>query len=214
MPRVNVLPPPITGDVYRLTIWSRSQGQVCMNVIDYMGGSFAAGPSLPMGALLLQLVTAIEPKYVACLPVATSVFQYTLACLSSGAPVTLVQTSSAIGTVVGNQLPLEMAAIQKKRSALRGQHGLGRFYMPAVPISFTTPATDPNLVNAAGQTAYNQLNDTLKLTQAVAGIFYDCCITKRPTPPANLVTLAQPISRIDSIALLGTVRRRREGRGI
>lgn len=214
MARVNALPPPITGDCYRLTIFSRAQAQVCMNTFDVMGDAFAASPALNMAAILASWVLAVETPYRAVLTAQSRVFRYNIQCISSLAPASIDSLVNLAGTTAGDPLPIEMAAILKKTGALKGQHGRGRVYLPAIPVSFCTAATDPNLLNNTGTIAYTALGVAIQAAVVVGGINYIPVVTPRPIPPATVVTLAAEIDIHLPVSLLGTVRRRREGRGI
>lgn len=214
MARVNALPPPLTGDAYRLTIFSQTHAQTCMNTFDVMGDAYAASPATNMAALLAAWILAVETPYRAVLTGSTRIFNYNIQCISSLAPASIDSSASLFGTVAGFELPLEMAAIIKKTGPLKGQHGRGRVYAPAVPISFTTPATDPNLLNNAGGIAYNAVGSAVQAAVVIGGINYTPIVAPRPIAPAAVVTLGAPITQHKYVALLGTVRRRREGRGI
>lgn len=214
MPRVNALPPPITGDCYRLTIYSRAQAQVCMNTFEVMGDNFAASPAAPMANILAAWVLAVETQYLACCTTQTRIFRYNIQCISSNAPASIDSLVNKPGTTVTDPLPLEMGVILKKTGPLKGQHGRGRVYMPAIPVTFTTPSIEPNLLNATGTTAYTALGLDIQAAVTVGGINYTPIVSPRPIAPAVVVTVAAPITSHLPVSLLGTVRRRREGRGI
>lgn len=214
MARANALPPPITGDTYRFTILSKAWGQVCMNSFDFMGESFAVTPGAPMPLLISALITLFEAAYLGTVTAATAVLNYNLQCTSSLAPVSLNTAVNKPGTQAGAALPLEMAAIIKKLSLLKGQHGRGRVFMPSIPVSFTTPLTEANLLNAAGLVGYNNMAASIKGPVTAGTIKYYGAICMRPKAPATVVTLAAQIATIETVPLLSTQRRRREGRGI
>lgn len=214
MARVNAIPPPITGDVYRFSVWTRQQGQVCINSFEVMGDAFAATPATNMNSLLTAWVLGNEALYLLCMTSMATLFRYTLQCISSNAFATIEQAPSKPGTALGSPLPLEMAAIIRKTGPFKGQHGRGRVFMPGIPVSFTTPATNPNLLNATGILAYQNLATSIVSPDVVGGITYKSCVSTRPIPPALVVTTAADTPVMTPVALLGTVRRRREGRGI
>lgn len=214
MPRVNALPPPITGDCYRITVFSRAQAQVCMNTFEVMGDAFAASPATNMAAILAAWVLAVETQYRACLTTQSRIFRYNIQCISSNAPASIDSLVNNPGTLAVDPLPIEMGALLKKTGPLKGQHGRGRVYMPSIPTTFTTPATECNLLNVLGQTAYQALGNLIQAPVVVGGINYTPIVSPRPKPPAVVVTTAADITLHQPVALLGTVRRRREGRGI
>jgi hypothetical protein len=212
--RTNAIPPPITGDVYRMSIYTTSQSQVCINTFDYMGSAFGATPATNMVALLNAWALNIQGPYLQCLATLARANYYLCQCVSSNTAPTIQKTISASGSVAAAPLPLEMAAILKKLSGLKGQHGRGRVFMPAVPTTFTTPTTDPNVLNTVGSLAYNALAITLLTAQAVGGTTYLPVVSKRPVGPLNVVTNAAVLLDMQPVSLLATQRRRKVGRGI
>jgi hypothetical protein len=87
--------------------------------------------------------------------------------------------------------------------------------MPYVPNTFVTPATDPNILNAAAQTAYNNFIAAMfgssgPIPVVVNGHSYYPALHQRPTAPSQLVTLAAIIgvSFVVLETLLGTVKNR------
>lgn len=122
------------------------------------------------------------------------------------------------GVIGATHIPKEMAAVISKVTAVKGQHGRGRNYYPAVPVSFVTPANNPNNLNLAAITAYNAVD-----TAWFAGTIVDAGTTMEPcvfTTPKTIPGFAPPpvqqVALVTSFivrAILGTVRRRRPGRG-
>lgn len=127
---------------------------------------------------------------------------------------TLAHAPATVGTVAGNTLPIEMGVVLRKHTAFRGQHGMGRITMPAVPVGFTTPGTDPNLLNAAGVTAYTTVCTNFGTALLAGGQFWSSSLTTRPSPPAVVASHGAALSNMTVNPLLGTSRRRKEGRGI
>jgi len=117
------------------------------------------------------------------------------------------------GVIGSTHLPKEMSAIISKYTSTKGQHGRGRNYWPAIPVSFTTPATNPNNLNATGLAAYTTLWENFNSVDIVDGavIMYVSVYThvKGNSP----VTLAQNVATWVVQPILGTTRRRRPGRG-
>jgi len=214
MARTNAIPPAITGDVYRMSIYSTSQSQVCINSWDYMGNTFASNPSTNMVNLLNAWALTIQTPYANCVATLCRLNYFLCQCISSNTAPTVQKTIGASGGVAQPPLPLEMAAILKKLTGLKGQHGRGRIFVPAVPTSFTTPATDPNVINSVGNLAYTALAIAFLTAQTAGGNTYVPVVSKRPVGPVNVVTNAAVC--IDGVInpLLATQRRRKIGRGI
>jgi hypothetical protein len=107
-----------------------------------------------------------------------------------------------------------MAAVFQKKTALKGQHGRGRTSMPAIPNTFTTPATDPNIINATGLTAYLALANQLITPVAAGGNTWSLIVSTAPIPPVTLTTRGSIVTLITIDPTLGTIKRRKPGRGI
>lgn len=217
MPRFNERLPVITGDVYRATVSTVSSNVICQTTHDFLTVDVAANRYVTMGTFVTRFTAIFKAAYLNCLTTSTTMTRVDVSCLSSQAPVTRFATINEPGTVTGNFLPLEMAANCQRRTTIRGQHGRGRFLMPAVPISFCTPATNPNNLNATGLASYNIL--ATLFTEAIVPIAPETltffpCISERPIPPLQIVSRAEYTNVCFALAQLSTARRRRPGRGI
>jgi len=215
--RVNApLPALAAQPAVQITLFSVTSAQVCENTFQYI----TAGPAIPATSDLNQLAqdfwSLISAQAVLVTTGQTTFTQVTAALISSNNVPTGLYTlpGATVGAVAGSSLPLEMGAIMAKQTNVRGQHGRGRITLPAVPISFTTPATDPNIINAAGLTAYLNLANKFNAVLISGGVTWNAAVVTRPIPPAAVATNGTPILRVVTRALLGTARRRREGRGI
>jgi hypothetical protein len=124
------------------------------------------------------------------------------------APLTLFGTGGGVGHIQSTDAP-----IFSKYTATKGQHGRGRNYIPGLPIAFVAPAIDANSLTAAGlvlTTAFAQGLRTNPFTDGTNVL--DLCVYTRPARGLP-VTLAQNVLVVVPRPLLGTVRRRRVGRG-
>lgn len=119
------------------------------------------------------------------------------------------------GTVGATHLPKEMAVVMSKYTVYKGQHGRGRNYYGPIPVTFVTAGANANSLNATGLAAY--------LTLQVAidnGTIVDAAVAMNPAiyqrtkgfspPPVSLGAL---VTQLVTRTVLGTVRRRRPGRG-
>ena len=219
--RTNAPAPLIVGPVYRCTTFVLAAKSVCEVSIDYMDfNSIVPTLALSQG-LLATWIAALGPSILSVLPPVSVVTGYSWALLSANdVPTVFASITPAPGTVGANQLPSEVAANILKQSTLKGQHGRGALRMPSVPVSYTTPATSPDNLNALGLNDYNSLGMSLQGTAIIFG-GANCLavISTRPAktvPPAPtpLVTRAVVIGQMHAQSLLGTMRRRKFGRGI
>jgi hypothetical protein len=189
-------------------------GQKFQNILDYM----AAGPVALSQTIVNAFIAAWQANAEALLKntLATDVTisRYTAADVVIGTTPTVIKLVSVAGGVAGNSLPGPVASVTTKYTALKGQHGRGRYYGGSVPISFCTPAVDPNTLNAGALAAYVNYNLGLLAPLAAGGVNWALAVSLRPAPPLTLVTNAALVTILQTEQPLGTVRRRREGRGI
>lgn len=219
--RTNPAAPLVTGTVFRVSVYYLTDNNTQINTFDYMGATPTATPVADQTAISASFQTNVIPQLRLVTTAQTTIVQITIADISVGRTVTDIVPIGLAGTVAGDSLPLEMQANIRKLSLLKGQHGYGRVQMPAVPISFTTPATDPNRINAAGVAAYVLLGNEMLVSPVSGAVIYNPCIStrvKQPLPPAppisSLVTRAQIYILCFPEPLMGSQRRRRPGRGI
>lgn len=207
---------PITGPVVKITLEVLCQSVRCQTSWHYVCQGAPVPPATDLTALLGAWNTIAQADLVACLPASATLVSLTAAEVWFGLTPTVVQAyaPATVGSVAGSNLPLEMGVVLEKVTALKGKHGRGRFFLPAVPISFTTPATDPNLLNAAAIAAYDLFRIDMKLSLAAGAHTYVPWVVASPIPPANNPATGSPVTNVLLRTLLATVRRRKPGRGI
>ena len=214
--RTNWPAPAITGVVGRITVVTSTAAQTCFTSFDYMSSSMTT-TTAEMAVVVANFLLGTKAHYLACLTPDTTLIATTMQAVSSLVYQTAIVTEApgVVGTVMTHSLPLEMGATLTKYSAIKGQHGRGRVTMPAVPITFTTPATDPNRLNATGLAAYLAVVLDVQTSWAgTGGNFWAPVISTRPKPPASVVAEAALVTQYVQPLVLGTARRRKEGRGI
>lgn len=215
MPRGNPAAPAVTGPIIRLTVQVTSSGQTYEVILDYMGATSIPVTLATQIAFLSNWRSQCEAAWQAVLPASVSITGYLVAEVAAGlTPSYSPGAVSKVGAIVGQPLPGTVAAVLSKTSSLKGQHGRGRSYLMCVSPSFTTPATDPNLLNATGIAAYQNLATQLLVAVAASGVNFSLCISTRPIAPITAVTQAIPVAAMFPQTVMGNVRRRREGRGI
>jgi len=216
--RFNPPAPVISDFILRLTVESLCQGQTCETVLDYRSTVVPPPTVGDMNAFLATWLGQNIALYLACLSPRSAVTKVTAADISSGITPTQTDiTGNGPGTAGVNNLPLEMSARVTKGSSLKGAHGRGAIQMPAVPDAFTTPAVDPNTLNAAGLAAYLAFTTSLLLGISVVvpvPCNYALIIASRPVPPATLTTRGALVTSLLTRPVLSTTRRRQPGRGI
>jgi hypothetical protein len=218
MPRVNAPAPAVAGDVIRLTYNVVADNEQCQFSIDFMSNQFSASVAADAVLAAALIDASVAPHLKAALD-PTATYEFVLVQVMSRADIVsqTYNTGTGVGTAGASHLPREVSARLQKNSVLKGQHGRGGMSVGPVPTTFTTPATDPNVLNAAGLVAYGHLVTDWGAAYTIvggSGATFSPCISTRPLLGLSVVTHAQVISHLSMDAKLGTVKRRKPGRGI
>jgi len=207
--------PPVLGSAYRVVVTVLADGQLCMCSFDYSNTLGPINVPLDMAAFLGNWYTSCSGNLQACLPTSTTIQSVVAICLTDNSIANQFLTPNDPGSVAGNHLPLEMAAVNRRFSNfLKGKHSRGRYSMPAVPVSFTTPATSANNLNSAGLAAYALLNASVFGPFAGVSTLSQYTIMTRPPKGTPNYSRGVLVDENATDVLLGTVRRRKPGRGI
>jgi len=185
-----------------------------MTSFDYQTATPGQITATNVAAVAAQWIANVGADYLACLSNLALAQAVIVQVMSSPSVPSFNSAWSGPGTGGASQLPIEVAAVVSKYSTLKGQHGRGRSMMPSVPVNFTLPATNPNELIPAGVAAYNFLFTTVLAGLTVGAVALSPAIFTRPIKPAVLVTRAVHVTSYRIQTILGTIRRRREGRGI
>lgn len=216
--RNNPNAPPIATGLLRVIITVQTDTNLQQTLFDYLTAYASVGPS-DLSQLATSWTASCMASYRACLSPDSKVVQITVQDLVPGLNPSYVAFLSLVGLAGVHYLPLISQANIEWKSQLKGQHGRGRTQMPAIPDTFTTPATDPNSLNATGLTAYGGLGIVCILSLVGGAETYTPCITTRPikgTPPTPTPKPSRAATKVGYVVrpLLGTQRRRFPGRGI
>lgn len=214
--RNNAPLPAITGPVARITQQVIVHSQLCNVTFDYMSTVAAVIGTADLLNLGSNWVTNFGANFRACMSQDASWVGYTVARLDvNTVPTGVFNISPAqAGTEAAASHPTDVCITLGRGTSVRGQHGQGRVLLPGVPLSFVTPATDPNRLNAAGVLAVGSFKDNLRGVLTVGLISWVPVISTRPIAPATVVSKAGQVVTSVTRTILGTCRRRREGRGI
>lgn len=215
MPRNNPAAPVATGPIARLSVQVVLQSQIYECILDYMSVAPTPVNLSVLGGFLAAWRIANEANWQGILSAQAVIQTYIVAEVQVGMTPSLVVTGvNKTGSILQPPLPGTVAAVATKLSSLKGQHGRGRAYFMAIPTTFTSPATEPNTLNAAGLAAYLTLTSSLVLPVTGGGATWNLSVSTRPIAPITVVTNAIPVTTFTTQTILGNVRRRREGRGI
>lgn len=217
MARFNPPLPLSLSSMVRITVVVKTQGNLQLTAFDYICTN-TINPSLAdIQALRAAWQTASQTALLACLSPLSTIVQYITSELFYGTTPTddLILGSPPVGTAGAFNLPLESSAVLTKLTAVKGQHGRGRLKMPAVPETFTTPATDPNVLNSTGVAAYNQLVSTVQggLTTGF-GSWTWALFQRPPKGGTTLYSRAAAVETSNTELILGSQRSRKPGKGI
>jgi hypothetical protein len=127
---------------------------------------------------------------------------------TQGAPQATV-TSGAAGTVGSASLPSNVAAVVSLRTAIRGRSYRGRAYIPGIPLSAQSSATD-----MTGGFATNLITDFSTLLTNLASLGWHMCVPSRQHNGVVLVTgNSKDVTAFVVDAHFDSQRRRLFGRG-
>jgi hypothetical protein len=220
MPRIVVNPPAplLNNAVLRVVVTVQTDNNKQQSLFDYVSAYATVAPS-DLSALASAWTAACMASYRACLSPDSKVVQLQVMDLNPGTTPTYNAYLSLVGLAGVHYLPLLTQATIDWGSQLKGQHGRGRTQMPAIPDTFTTPGTDPNVLNATGLTAYGGIGISGLLSLTGGTTVYTPIILTRPIKPPPPTPTPKPSRGATKTGyvvrpLMGTQRRRYIGRGI
>lgn len=192
-------------------IYGLIEGQLTINVFYYVANSTVL-TNTNLVAALTAMSTNTFAKYKACISVDWTCTKEVLNVVSINTQLGVVSTANA-GAAGGRttpHLPTENAIILIKRSTLKGQHGRGRISLPAVAAADVTGST---ITVAAELTALGLLATAMASTLTDGVNQYTPAVAQRSTASPKLVTFYSAITSVTVNPVIGTIRRRRLGRG-
>lgn len=143
MPRTNTPAPAVTGDVLRAIFYSRTANVVCLTTHDYMYADSLPDVRARMVSFLDIFSQDLVGPYAQCLSTATVIEYVECVCLTDLTVAPISKVIAVGGQQDSEPLPLVLAATCARTSHLRGQHGRGRWSMPAVPQLFVNLGVTP-----------------------------------------------------------------------
>jgi hypothetical protein len=189
--------------------------QTCEFSLQYIASSTLTPTAAHLTAFGVAWLANVGTALLACMTPDAVLRNILIQDLNPGTCPSQSVAAGGPGTVTGHCYPTPVAAILTKQTPVKGQRGRGRLYVPAVPLSFVTPGTEIDLLNAGAITLYQALATALLLPVAVTGYgSWVVSIVSRPVPPALIPSQGDGLTGMQPVTLLGTQRRRREGRGI
>lgn len=219
VPRFRRFNPPLpaaTGYVMQVLISGLIEGQRWVMDFGYMGVG-AVPPTNAESTIAASWATLNGAAWQGTTVPTVSLDSIKVSCVTSPTrnPFTLVNAAPLplVGNNSGDHYPSTVAAVISKYTLTKGQHGRGRNYTAGVPLSHVTTNVDPNALNAAGLADLFSFATALENNDPSDGTnSVELCIYTRP-PKGLPVTLSSLVNQVIARPLLGTIRRRRVGRG-
>lgn len=215
--RTNAPLPNLAGDALRIQVTAVLKDNFLFTAFDYLCPTPAMTPAATAAAIAGLFVTAFNSTLTACVSQEVTFDLVNAIYLSRNDIITQVNTTlqGVPGAAASDSHPSIVATIISKLTDVRGQHGRGRNFMFGVPLSFVTPSTDPNQLNAAALTTYNAFYSLWTSTVfSTGGGTWVPALTSRPLPDEAVTLRGAPVTSYVTRNFLGTQRRRRFGRGI
>lgn len=210
--RVNApLPGTIGNAVVQYRLLGLQENQITICTFNYQG-PVPAPTNTQLTALLTSISGNLLSPFLACVSsdwtvdfeelnvVTTNTINGVFSTAHTG-------TSGSRGTPALNT---EMAVVVLRECVVKGQHGRGRVSLPGVAAADVTRS---RITAAALTTAINALQTAMLLTASDGANVWTPCMAQRATTSPRLVIGASPLTGVSHDSLLGTVRRRKIGRG-
>lgn len=202
----------LTNGVVQYVIEGRLENQMTLSTFMFV----AANPN-PTQAQLSTLSTAISsgvfPKYAALISADWTCFRELLKCVHRNDIATNISTGRAQspGTRPAGHEPTEVAGLFLRQTPTKGQHGRGRVSIPGVYTGDVTNSNWTGVTISLNQTAFNNSLVGVNFSDGTNNWLY--CVGQRGSATPRLITNYAVISSQTASLLLGTVRRRKVGRG-
>lgn len=208
--RFNAKLPSPTQNVYRSKVYGQIENQMTISTFWWTDSAALGTASLTHMQNLynaMVLPAGFLAKYLACLSADFALTEVIIDVPTSPSLAAFTQANTAAGTGPAGHEPSEVAAVIDRYTAFKGQCGRGRVSLPAVPTTWVTASRlTTTTANAAFATqmlaAITSGGDTF-----TPGLYSHN--GSRQQPGAGFAVLSQTV--FDT--LLGTIRRRKIGRG-
>jgi hypothetical protein len=206
--------PPVgnTFGIVQYKIIGTIESQQTVSTFTYQAAVPAPSGTL-MTTLLNNISTNLRAAYAACLSSAWLLTEEDLDCIHRN-DINGVFTTAHSGLTGGRgptTLPTTVAIVINRTSNVKGQHGRGRVSLPAVVAADTTLSK----ISAAGLiTALIALETAMMVTASDGINVWTPCIAERANVSPRLAIGSSALQTVVHDSLLGTIRRRKIGRGV
>jgi len=206
---------PLVGSTNNAVVYKvqgQIEGQMTISTFLY-SGQVPSPTQAQLTALLANIHTSLWAAYRSCISVdwATVKERVDVVHRNDISGVDSFASAGSGGTRAAGHLPTEVAIQLIRYSAVKGQHGRGRVSIPGVA---SADVTGSNISAGTLVTALNALvTQILTSVTDGSGNTYVSAIGQRSTTSPKLIVGVSPVTRIVVPTLLGTIRRRKIGRG-
>lgn len=192
-------------------IWGKLENQLTMT-----GFMYAAAVNNPTSTQLTTLLGALSAamfsKYQACLSSDWTYTQETAKVVHRNDIAGVLTTNHAASTGLrgAGHVGTEVACVLLRTSGVKGQHGRGRISLPGIAQG---DVLNSSITQATLITALNALGTQMLATASDGANTWTPCIGQRASTSPKLVIGFSPVLTVVVNTLLGTIRRRKIGRG-
>lgn len=210
--RVNPPLPALTNNIFLVSVLGVIENQLTINTFAYEDnkavGAPAGNPEAELGAAWRVNVLG---SYRACCSADWSVTGIKTSCINLPTRIPVFDTGAypLAGTGATGHFPTEVSAVIQRKTVYKGQSGRGRFSLPALPLSAATASALTAGQIATQNTFLTALAGTLT---TVNNVFSPALVSRRGVFP-NFTYGSALLTAFINNTVLGTVRRRKIGRG-
>ncbi len=212
MPLLDPPAPPLTGWVGKFILTGDLFGQVTQNVF-YYAGHLGTEPPTSVTAFKTWFDINVLPDWQSCVSIDFTFKSWKLVHLSlpTAIPEYVNYAPGVTGGVATDADAPQVAVVLQRKTDLIGRHGRGRIAIAGIAEADTTAGK----LSAGSLVLFNTLAVDLELQLAVGADRYDSmvCFYKKLTP-LTFDLRGRPVVSWVVDEILGTLRRRKIGRGI
>lgn len=205
--------PALTSNVVQLTIFGSLENQITLNILYYADQTGTVASIANLNSFLGGWTVSNQAPLQAVASSDWSLNQYKAQYVNAVSIIPQYRTTGLPlgGTGPAGHEPTTVAAVISKYSQVKGQSGRGRYYIPGIPTAWVSNSA----LNVAFITPFNTYASDLVNQVTGGGITYTPGIFSRRgyNKVTGLGGGFSPLSSAVARTLLGTVRRRRIGRG-
>jgi hypothetical protein len=207
--RPNTLLPVPTGNVWRARFFATLESQVCMNTFWYMDGASPGTGSLTIANSLitgLQVTGGLQSKFLAAMSADCVLTAIEVDSPNNPSLIAALAQPLAVGTGVAGHEPTYVGAVLNRQTAIKGQCGRGHITTIGVPTAWVTSSS------LTTTTAHAALATQMMAVITQGANTFTPALFSRGTRVSHVAGCAL-LTGVFLRLLLGTVRRRKVGRG-